>query len=354
MRFVQDDMREERMSQETRIVDGGMHWIKAACLYFGLVFAAGFVLGPIRVLLLVPQVGVRAAELMEMPLMVIATIVAARWVVLIFGNGSVWRFPLRMGALSLSLLVGAEIGLGRLSGASAADYITARDPVSGTAYFLALGLFALMPWLVVRGNDRRAATRGLIDEYMPKSHISENHEIVVRAPADFVFGVAEDFDLLSIPAVGSIFRLRELVFATGLKARTSPKSLVAETTELGWRMLAYRPGRELVMGAATQPWVGDVKFWGIPPNCFVEFAEPTLVKIVWTFEAEPLDAETTRFRSQTRVLATDEAARRKFLCYWVFSGLFIVLIRKLANRAIRRAAEDRYRREPQALMGGGR
>jgi hypothetical protein len=93
------------------------------------------------------------------------------------------------------------------------------------------------------------------------------------------------------------------------------------------------------MGAVTQPWVGDVKFRGIPADFFSGFAEPDFVKIVWTFEAESLEAGATRFRSQTRVLATDEEARRKFLRYWVFSGPFIVLIRKIANRTIRRAAE---------------
>ena len=333
-----------RAKHFTENVNAGMQWTKAAALYFALVFGAGFVLGPIRILLLVPRIGVRAAELIEMPLMIMATILAARWVVLCFGGMSVRRASLRVGLLALSILVAAEMGLGNLRGSTVSDYITARDPVAGTAYFAALALFAFMPALVVRGIEQRPAGHGLIDAFIPRGDVEENHEIIIAAPADLVFDVAENFDLISIPVVRSIFRLRELMFRLKPKPRT-PSGLVTETIKLGWRMLAYRPGRDLVMGAVTQPWVGDVKFRGIPPDSFSSFVEPAFVKIVWTFEVESLDARKSRFRSQTRVLATDAAARQKFFQYWVFSGPFIVLIRKLANRAIRRAAERRFRSE---------
>ena len=55
--------------------------MKAAFLYFALVFGTGFVLGPVRLLWAVPRFGIRAAELMEMPIMLVVTIVAARWVI---------------------------------------------------------------------------------------------------------------------------------------------------------------------------------------------------------------------------------------------------------------------------------
>lgn len=56
--------------------------VKAGVLYFAIVFAVGFVLGTIRTLWVVPRVGERKAELMEMPIMLAVTIVTARWTVL--------------------------------------------------------------------------------------------------------------------------------------------------------------------------------------------------------------------------------------------------------------------------------
>ena len=58
-----------------------MQILKAGALYFALVFGAGFVLGTIRTLWVAPRVGMRIAELMETPNMLVVIIVAARWII---------------------------------------------------------------------------------------------------------------------------------------------------------------------------------------------------------------------------------------------------------------------------------
>jgi hypothetical protein len=48
-------------------------------------------------------------------------------------------------------MLAAEMAVGiGLRGMTAAEVILNRDPVSGTAYYLSLLLFAAMPWLVSR------------------------------------------------------------------------------------------------------------------------------------------------------------------------------------------------------------
>jgi hypothetical protein len=125
--------------------------VTSGALYFALVFGAGFVLGPIRILWAVPRFGTRAAELMEMPIMLAVIVAAARWIVRRSGVPSTVASRLGMGCLALGLLLAAEFALVlRLRGMSYADYLADRDPVSGTVYYLVLGVFALMPVLVHR------------------------------------------------------------------------------------------------------------------------------------------------------------------------------------------------------------
>jgi hypothetical protein len=134
---------------------------KAAALYFAIVFGTGFVLGTVRVLWAVPRFGERVAELMEQPLMLVATILAARWIVRGSGIASMSLKCLGMGLIALGLLVTSElIFVLRLRGLSLSEYIEGRDPVLGTVYLLMLGVFALMPWLVakIEGNAGLASS----------------------------------------------------------------------------------------------------------------------------------------------------------------------------------------------------
>jgi hypothetical protein len=192
-------------------------------------------------------------------------------------------------------------------------------------------------------NQERRAEQRLIERFIPAWDVRTYHEMIVQAPASTVFGVAEHFDLQSIPLVRAIFWLRGKILGAGNQPPRRPVGLVEETKALGWGELTRRPGRELVMGAATQPWVADVKFTVVPPDDFLGYAEPDRVKIVWTLEAVPIEPTLTLFRTETRVRATDMAARARFLKYWRFVRFGVVLIRWLELPALRRAAELQYR-----------
>jgi len=125
--------------------------LKAGVLYFALVFGAGFVLGTIRTLWVVPRFGMRNAELMETPIMLVVTIVAARWIVHRLAVPSVPSSRLGMGFVALGLMLVAEFGFVLwLRGLSIREYLASRDPVSQTVYYLMLGMFAIMPFLIAR------------------------------------------------------------------------------------------------------------------------------------------------------------------------------------------------------------
>ena len=83
--------------------------LKASVLYFVLVFAAGFVLGTIRTLWVVPRLGVRAAELMEAPIMFGVSILAARWVVRHVGIQPLSSKRLALGCIALGLMLSGRV-----------------------------------------------------------------------------------------------------------------------------------------------------------------------------------------------------------------------------------------------------
>jgi len=126
-----------------------MQILKAGVLYFALVFGAGFVLGPIRILWAVPRFGTRVAELMETPVMLVVTILAARWIVRRLAVPPKLSSRLGMGCVGLGLMLVAEFTLVLwLQGLSISEYLASRDPVSGTVYYVMLGVFCIMPLLV--------------------------------------------------------------------------------------------------------------------------------------------------------------------------------------------------------------
>jgi hypothetical protein len=125
--------------------------LRAGALYFALAFGAGFVLGVLRVLWLVPMVGTRTAELIEMPVMLVVIVFAARWVCRRFAVPQDFASRLGMGLVALALLLAAEFSFVLwLRGLTIGEYIAGRDPVAGAAYAVMLLAFAVMPLLVRR------------------------------------------------------------------------------------------------------------------------------------------------------------------------------------------------------------
>jgi hypothetical protein len=121
--------------------------LRAALRYYALVFGAGFVLGVLRVTLAVPRLGTRWAELLEMPVMLMVIVFAARSVERRDALPREASIRLAVGGVALALLLATEIGLTlALQPGSLQDAIAARDLVSSSVYMAMLLVFALMPW----------------------------------------------------------------------------------------------------------------------------------------------------------------------------------------------------------------
>jgi len=122
--------------------------IRAALMYFAIVLGTGFVLGVFRVPILVPRIGERWAELLEMPIMAAVIFLAAGYVLRHFPEICSPGRSLAAGFLALALTVAAELGLALvLQDQTLVEFISGRDKVSGTVYIGMLFVFAVMPRL---------------------------------------------------------------------------------------------------------------------------------------------------------------------------------------------------------------
>jgi hypothetical protein len=126
-----------------------MRMLKAGLIYFLLVFALGWVLGPIRELWAVPRFGRIPALLTEAIIMLIGMFISARWVI---GHSNVAQTlgsTISMGLVAFAILLPAEIaGVLWMRGLSLQEYLAnfvSTPGVISAAMFL---LFAAMPSLV--------------------------------------------------------------------------------------------------------------------------------------------------------------------------------------------------------------
>lgn len=137
--------------QQMSNLDSRLRAMKAGVAYFFLVFAAGFAMGAIRVPFLVPRVGERTAELIEMPFMFIVIIFAARFITKRFALPATAFVRLSTGLLALSMLIAAELLLTvAIQDQSLGEFVASRDPVSGAVYLVMLGVYAAMPLIITR------------------------------------------------------------------------------------------------------------------------------------------------------------------------------------------------------------
>ena len=120
--------------------------------YVVAVFVAGFVLGVLRTLVMVPMLGELAAVLVELPvIMTIAWLVCAR---------ILKRWPLSpaaaagMGAIAFLLLMAAEAGLSTLlAGRSLAEHLALYARLPHQLGLAGQVAFAWFPWIQARRSQ---------------------------------------------------------------------------------------------------------------------------------------------------------------------------------------------------------
>ncbi len=177
----------------------------------------------------------------------------------------------------------------------------------------------------------------LIDTYMPVFDKRHYHEKRVAADPASAYAALRNLDFQRSWIVRALLTIRSLASKNRNRKPDAPaRSFLQSAVAMGWKILAEDPGRELVAGAATQPWAATVVFHGVPPPEFLTFSQPGFTKIAWNIAARPSPAGGTVVSTETRVLATDAQSRRRFRRYWFFVNPGIRLIRWIALARLQR------------------
>jgi hypothetical protein len=143
----------------------------------------------------------------------------------------------------------------------------------------------------------------LLDDVLPVWDFDERHGIRVDAPAARLLDAVRAVTPAETPLLRALYLLRGL-------PRRADAPIWDQLLGGGFSVLGERPGVEAVVGAIGRPW----RVW--EPlrrhTDFGRFAEPGYLKMAVGFLAR--DGELV---TETRVLATDDRARRRFRPYWV-------------------------------------
>jgi hypothetical protein len=132
----------------------------SGCAYFALVFAIGFLLGTLRVLVLSPRIGDALAVLAELPVILAASWIACGWLISRFAVPTGLASRAVMGGVAFCLLMVAEIGVSVLGfERSISDHLASYQRTAGLLGFTGQIAFALFPmiqsWVKMRGTNCR-------------------------------------------------------------------------------------------------------------------------------------------------------------------------------------------------------
>ena len=183
-----------------------------------------------------------------------------------------------------------------------------------------------------------------LDEFLPAYDFAEVHSVLVLASPARVFQVLREVT----PGDAPVFRVLLAVRALPTRVlmgrhfrmeRQAP--LLEQFLRAGFVLLAEDDVKELVVGRIAQFWKLSGGSSAVLSHSgeFVDFAEPGYAKAALNFWLMA-EGECTRVRTETRIHATDESSRQKFLRYWLLIRPGSGLIRQSWLRAIKRKAES--------------
>jgi hypothetical protein len=209
------------------------------------------------------------------------------------------------------------------------------------AVVLFLGLAALASAVVLPTPiEVSKGARMRIDDFVSTWQFGEVHEIRVHASPEQVYRAlrAVTADEIRFFRILTWIRQPRFPWSTAresILAAPARQPILDVATRSGFLLLADEPPREIVVGAVVCCGAGH----NLDPQEFARLDRPGYAKAGMNFLATAEGDGWTRLRTETRVYATDNSARRRFALYWraIYPGSW--LIRFMWLRAVKTGAE---------------
>lgn len=177
----------------------------------------------------------------------------------------------------------------------------------------------------------------LMDRFVPDFDVSERHTLVIAATPERVLAATRELRSKELPLFVVLMGLRGLPgLVRGRKVFRLDRPLLDELVRLGFVRLG-ETADAFLLGISGRFWRLDGGLRRVPADEFASFAEPGWVQAAVDFRVED-HPDGTLLSTETRIVATDEYARRRFGRYWRVIRVGSVAIRWAWLRAIRRRA----------------
>jgi hypothetical protein len=180
----------------------------------------------------------------------------------------------------------------------------------------------------------------LIDEFLPQYDVVEHHQIDVDAPVDRAYRAVKELDLARSPIVLALLFARGLPHLFTGAVKPKRRLRLDDIVESGFVVLGEEPDRELVLGIVGKFWQLSSGVHRVEPGEFTGFDTPGFAKAAWNIVVSTRPGGGSRVETETRVVCTDDGARRQFSRYWWLIGRFSALIRRVMLGDIKRSAES--------------
>jgi hypothetical protein len=167
-----------------------------------------------------------------------------------------------------------------------------------------------------------------LDDFMPSYEFYERHEAYAHAPIPRVRAAVREVSFADIPVAAWLMRVRAMAYGHFRHSEARPQPVLKQFSRPRSGFLALDPNgdSEVVYGMVGRPWAEGPPPPVATPAEFAAFTTPDNVKVAFNIAWSDAGGGRTRITTETRIIGTDDHARRTFARYWrvIYPGSAII------------------------------